>query len=261
MKARESIDNKITNTLQSFLGAHKNNYFIIGGHAAAYNLSLQDLPFRKTKDFDIVIVSEATSEDFCKDLVSLLISGGYKHSYKSSIKKRVAYRFESPANIGYPEIIEFFVREGVHSQSLDNRFAKLDIVIDDDKLSAMVLNQEIYEFALKHLVEINELMFVDKPCLIALKSYAYFENLKLFREGKVSSNSYKKHLRDILRIIGSMTEIDLKKINDLPIQLKESMEKIIEELTVSKQQFDSYLLSEDFIIETIKSLLGDVKTK
>lgn len=35
-----SPNEDIEYTLQKFLGSHKDNYFIIGGHAAAYNLML-----------------------------------------------------------------------------------------------------------------------------------------------------------------------------------------------------------------------------
>lgn len=250
------IKEDATNILQTFLGNHKDSYFIIGGHAAAYNLSLQSLSFRATKDYDIVIVSEVNDGAFAHDLAELLITGGYEFGYKSDSKKRIAYRFESPSDGRYPEIIEFFVKEGENIQSLDERFAKLNIVVDEEKISAMVLNKDIYDFSKKHVIEINNLMFIDKPCLLALKSYAYFENLKLYKEGKVKSDDYKKHAKDILRILLSFSESEIVDMNDLPEILKQSLRNIIPILTSSKDQLKTFGLSKEFITDSINSLAG-----
>lgn len=253
----KNIKLNIENTLQLFLGKHKNDYFIIGGHAAAYNLSLQGLSFRVTRDYDIVLVSEIENDDFANDLTSLLESGGYQFGYKASTNKKTAYRFESPKNDNYPEIIEFFVKEGAYIQSLDNRFAKLNIVVDEDKISAMVLNKEIYEFSKEHVIEINGLMFVDKPCLIALKSYAYLENLKLYKESKVKSDDYKKHARDILRIIGAFTPLEVNIIVGLPPILKDAIKEMIPILTSSKQQLKSIGLDKSEVINVLTTLIGE----
>ena len=116
------IRQDVTNTLQRFLGSHKESYFIIGGHAVAYNLSLQGLSFRVTRDYDIVIVSEVSDDEFGNDLADLLINGGYRFGYKGGGERRIAYRFESPTDANFPEIIEFF-RQGrricpIHRQSV-----------------------------------------------------------------------------------------------------------------------------------------------
>lgn len=251
-----NINKNAMNILQKFLSAHKKNYFIIGGHAAAYNLSLQGLSFRVTRDYDIVIVSEVEDEQFANDLAKLLESGGYQFGYKSDNSKRTAYRFENPVDDNYPEIIEFFVKEGDYIQSIDNRFAKLNIVVDEEKIPAMVLNKDIYNFAKNHIIEINELMFVDKPCLIALKSFAYFENLKLYRDKKVKSDDYKKHVRDILRIIGSFEEDELNPINDLPDILKTTINDIVPVLTKSKEQLTAAGLDKDIVVYTVGSLIN-----
>ena len=203
MEINNNLNQNITKTLQNFLGKHKQNYFIIGGHAAAFNLSLQNLPFRATRDYDIVLVYEVINEEFARELTNLLTVGQYKIKVKSDGVKRNAYRFENPKDSSFPEIIEFFVKDGVCMQSLDNRFAKLDVVIDNNSISAMVLNEEIYNFAKRHVVEINDLIFSDKYSLIALKAFAYFENEKLYKNKKVNKGDYEKHLRDILRILSS----------------------------------------------------------
>ena len=251
-----NINTSVMNTLQKFLGKHKDSYFIIGGHAAAYNLSLQGLTFRVTRDYDIVIVSEVNDDIFASDLAGLLEDGGYQFGYKADSKKRIAYRFESPSNDNYPEIIEFFVKEGTYVQSIDERFAKLNIVVDEEKISAMVLDKDIYAFSKNHVIEINDLMFVDKQCLIALKSYAYFENLRLYKEGKVKSDDYKKHARDILRIIGSFTENEIAKIDDLPDILKNSLSDIVTVLISSNSQLKAYGLTKEFVVGLFKTLIG-----
>ncbi len=57
-----NINTNVTKTLQNFLQKHKNSYFIIGGHAAAYNLDIDGISFRVTRDYDIVIISEVDNE-------------------------------------------------------------------------------------------------------------------------------------------------------------------------------------------------------
>lgn len=251
-----NINDNITNTLQLFLGKHKKNYFIIGGHATAYNLKLQGIDFRVTRDYDIVLISEVNDESFADDLSNFLKIGQYLYGYRNSDNKRIAYRFESPKKENYPEIIVFFVEEGKHMQSLDNRFAKLDITYDDSKISAMVLSKDIYTFAKNHVIEINGLMFEDLSGLIALKSYAYFENLELYNLKKVNSDSYKKHLRDIVKIIGAMPQEDIHKINGLPDTLKKSIEKIIDVVAKSKNLLKDYSLNEQIVVSVLKTLIN-----
>lgn len=259
------INKSVTNTLQTFLKNHKENYFIIGGHAAAYNLQLQGIEFRVTRDYDIVMVSEVDDDSFAKDLSNLLKSGEYQYGYRSSDNKQVAYRFECPKDDSYPEVIEFFVKEGAYVQSLDNRFAKLNVAYDDSKISAMILTKDVYSFAKNHVIEIHELMFEDLYGLIALKAYAYFENLELHKKKQVTSDSYKKHLRDIVKIIGALPEEDIHEIVDLPVVLKDSIKNIINVVAKSKSLLKDYSLNEQIVVGVLKTLINytseDVKWK
>lgn len=251
-----NINTNVTKTLQIFLQKHKNSYFIIGGHAAAYNLDIDGISFRVTRDYDIVIISEVDDEQFAFDLCELLLNGKYKFGFKSNSQKKIAYRFENPINNDYPEIIEFFIKEGVYIQSIDNRFAKLNITVNNEKISAMVLDEDIYNFSKRHVLEIKNLMFVDKKCLIGLKSYAYFENLKLYQNNKVTSDNYKKHARDILRLLGSLKPNEITPINDLPSSIKESMKDIKDILIKSRQQLKEYGLSKELVLSIMNILIN-----
>lgn len=250
-----NINNNVTNTLVRFLSSHKKSYFIIGGHATAHNLSLIGLDFRVTRDYDIVIVSEVEDRSFADDLVSLLVEGDYKSRYQSDAKKRRAYRFENPSNDAFPECIEFFVKEGEEASSVTKRFEKLDITIDNEKISAMVMKSEIYEFAKAHVTEINNLMFADKQGLIALKAYAYFENYKLYLDGKVHSDSYKKHFRDILHILSAFYPNEIKQIDDLPPILKDAMIKFVEELKNKNVSTKIYRIKKDDAVDILTKLI------
>ena len=243
-------------TLERFLGQHKDSYFIIGGHAVENHLQLQSLGFRVTRDYDIVIVSEVQDNSFAIDLAKLLESGGYQFGYRNNDQKHIAYRFESPSCEDYPDIIEFFVREGAKITSLDKRFAKLNIVVNQERISAMVLHPDIYDFALRHVEEIHGLMFVDKYALIALKAYAYFENLTLNQQGKVSSEDYKKHARDILYLLGLFTPSEITTIHDLPEILKAPLAKIASVLISPSKRLRDFRLDKEFVVETFRVFVG-----
>ena len=185
--------------LLSFLHDNKDSYFVIGGHAAAVHFENAGLEFRITKDFDIVLVTKLDDSDFSKQIAKFLIEGGYENRYRN--EKKTAYRFENPKSADFPMIIEFFVEEGKFPESLDKRLAKLDIEVNEEKISAIVLNSDVYEFAKRHVIYDYDLPIVDKKCLIALKSYAYFQNLELYNEKKVKSDDYLKHKKRRFQIV------------------------------------------------------------
>ena len=244
--------NETSNTLLKYLKDFNNSYFIIGGQAAAIQLAKIDLNFRVTKDYDIVLVSNSPEEGFYKMLLKLISDGKYENNYVNG--KKNAYRFELPKNPNFPTIIELFCEQGQYPESLNKRFAKLNLIECEDKISAMVMNKEIYNFALSHKVVESGIAVLDTYGLIALKSFAYFENKKLREEGKVHKGDVEKHKNDIITLVSSLLEghkIDLPKVleesmNDFYIMLKNGD---------FNQTLKSRHLDKDDIIERFHSLL------
>lgn len=212
------INRKNIETLLGYLRNNANCYFLIGGHAAALHFEKIGLEFRATKDYDIVLVTGLDNSSFSEEIARFITEGEYKNKYRN--EKKTAYRFEDPKSNEFPKILEFFVKEGEYPQSLDNRLAKLDIEVNEEKISAIVLNEEIYEFAMKNVEIIDGLSLVSIDGLVALKSFAYFRNKELFEEGKVKKDDYLKHRRDIVRLLSVTDNDDI--IANLPELLKQA---------------------------------------
>lgn len=196
--------NETRNTILKYLKDYTNSYFIIGGQATAIELAKIDLDFRITKDYDIVLISNSPEEGFYKALLDLISDGKYKNNYVNG--KKNAYRFEKPENPNFPAVIELFCEQGQYHESLNKRFAKIDLVECEDKISAMVLDKEIYNFALSHKIIESGISIVDTIGLIALKCFAYFENERLHKEGKVHEGDVTKHKNDVITLVSSLKE-------------------------------------------------------
>lgn len=212
---------------------HQDCYLLIGGTATKIVLEEKGFDFRETKDFDIVLLADASNDEFAKDLVDFLKAGNYQHGYSNG--KRVCYRFVKPTAAGYPKIIELFASQP--NTSLNRYLRKIPIIDDDEQLSAIVLREELLTFATQRkTITKDGLPIVDTLGLIVLKSYAYFENLGLYGEGKISGKTaYLKHRNDIIRLILSLNE-DVVPIS-LPDVLRDSC---INFLNVLKKSSDAY---------------------
>ena len=242
------INRKNIETLLNYLRNNADCYFLIGGHAAALHFEKIGLEFRATKDYDIVLVTGLDDSSFTEEVIRFILEGEYKNKYRNN--KKTAYRFEDPKSNEFPKILEFFVKEGEYPQSLDNRLAKLDIEINEEKISAIVLNEEIYEFAMKNVEIVDGLSIVSVDGLIALKSFAYFRNKELFEEGKVNKDDYLKHRRDIVRLL-SITDNN-NAIANLPELLKQTAKDFLPVLENANDVAKEYSINVKTIVEIYK---------
>jgi len=238
--------------LLSFLHDNKDSYFVIGGHAAAVHFENAGLEFRTTKDFDIVLVTKLDDSDFSKQVASFLIEGGYENRYRN--ERKTAYRFENPKFADFPMIIEFFVEEGKFPESLDKKLAKLDIKVNEEKISAIVLENDIYEFAKKHVVTQYDLPIVDVKGLIALKTYAYFRNLELYELKLVKSDDYLKHKKDVFRLLTILD--DTNPIENIPGVLKTAMSNFLPILENADDLSRNYKIPLKTVVDAYKKIAG-----
>ncbi|NOX87541.1 MAG: hypothetical protein GXO77_00820 [Calditrichaeota bacterium] len=94
---------------KTFFKDFADNYILIGGAACDVLFTQAGLPFRATKDLDIVLVFEALDADFVKQFWEFVKSGGYQVQQKSESQKRY-YRFLRPKQEEYPAQLELFAR-------------------------------------------------------------------------------------------------------------------------------------------------------
>lgn len=83
-------------TFQRHFAAFQDTYLLIGGCACDIHFEAFDLPFRATKDLDIVLCVEALSDDFLRAFWQFVRQGGYGTRQRGS-GGRQFYRFAKPA--------------------------------------------------------------------------------------------------------------------------------------------------------------------
>ena len=88
----------------------ENAYVLIGGAACDAWMSRSGLPFRKTKDLDIVLVIEAIDPAFVARFKEFVAAGRYQVRQRQETGRREFYRFQKPAEEGYPSMLELFSR-------------------------------------------------------------------------------------------------------------------------------------------------------
>ena len=89
---------------------HADQFVLIGGTAATLAMEEAGLEFRATKDLDIVLRLEALSPSFDEVFWSFVEAGGYEIRQASDTGKPVFYRFQKPADVRFPVMLELFCR-------------------------------------------------------------------------------------------------------------------------------------------------------
>lgn len=175
-------------------------YTIIGGAACDILMSENGAEFRATKDIDMILILEDNSRGFGKVFWEYIKEAGYKCGWKNSDKVHF-YRFTEP-NPGYPAMIELFSRlPGYH---LDVGTGIIPIHIDDNtsSLSAILLNDDFYNFMMQGRTVVNGISVLGAEYLIPFKMFAWLDlrNKKSLGE-HVNEKDLKKHKYDVFRLL------------------------------------------------------------
>jgi hypothetical protein len=131
----------LTRFVEHFAG-FENAYILIGGAACDLWLSDRSLPFRATKDLDLVLVVEALDPAFFERFWAFIQDGWYR-SHQRSESRPSFYRFKDPETAGYPYMIELLSRNHL---ALPPDAHITPIPADDDisSLSAILLDDTYY---------------------------------------------------------------------------------------------------------------------
>ena len=248
------VDKLQIHTLLKHLQKYPDSYVIIGGIATSLILEERGFPFRETKDFDIVLLADANNPDFNKDLCALLKEGKYKNAISNG--KKACYRFIEPETPGYPRIIELFSHE--EHAYLHNYLQKIQITFNEEDLSTIVLNDEVVDFIKERKITIDlGVSVVDALGLIALKSHAYFRNLKLYNEKQiVGRENYAKHKNDVIRLLLSLNG-DEGSIR-MPDLIKQDCSSFRQVLNDSKSEFKNINKNAKISLENLVSLYAKI---
>lgn len=184
----------------------KDNYVIIGGTACSVILRNADMQPRATKDIDMILVVERMTPEFGRRFWAFIHDGDYemRERKRDGGKEPVPelFRFYKPRNDGFPYQIELLSKQP-EVLSVPEGFHLTPIPVGEDisSLSAILMDEEFYHFALEHSTMEDELHVADTIGLICLKMKAYL-NLSE-QEPPAHSSDIRKHMSDVFKLMAS----------------------------------------------------------
>jgi hypothetical protein len=177
-------------------------FVLIGGTAATLAMAEVGLEFRATKDLDIVLHIEALSPNFGTAFWNFVERGDYEIRQASDTGKPVLYRFQKPADSGFPAMLELFCRspdglqlaEGAHLTPIPFGEAVAS-------LSAILLDDEYYSFIVDGRRNEDGLPWIGAEQLIPLKARAWLDlNARRAEGHHVDVRDIRKHANDVIRL-------------------------------------------------------------
>lgn len=188
---------------REFFRDYYQHFILIGGTAC--DILLKDKGgFRATKDIDILILLEKMDRAFAARFGQFIRAGGYE-PYASHDGQRHFYRFIKPTNAAFPPQIELLSR-ALFPQQAQLIFSPLT---DDDyvhSMSAIVLGDIYYHYAIAHRSTHADLPCLDEVAMIVFKAAAYM-NLKRQHDLQpmvIRSHDLKKHRNDVFRLLATL---------------------------------------------------------
>jgi hypothetical protein len=186
-------------------------YTVIGGAACDILMSEADVPFRATKDIDMILLLEDRYQDFAKVFWEYIKEGGYRCGWKNS-KDVHFYRFTDPVP-GYPVQIELFSRFPDYHLRTDSGIIPIHINDDISSLSAILLNDDFYGFMMQGRRNIDGISVLDASYLIPFKMRAWIDLSDRKARGEhVNEKDLKKHKYDVFRLLEIVTPDETVKV-------------------------------------------------
>lgn len=210
---------------RDFFRQYTDKYVLIGGAACSVLFDEIGGNFRATKDLDVVLIVENISEEFGRAFWEYIKEANY-NGIETGAEQTQFYRFKNPDNPSYPKMIELFSRTPNIQLLPDAHLTPVHITDDISSLSAILLNDEYYEFLLKGRRIVDGLSVLDEKYLIPFKVKAWCELSARRKEGEAGqSHHIKKHYRDVYHLL---MLLPLNERVELPEQLKFDMRTFID---------------------------------
>lgn len=242
-------------TFRMAMQPFKENFVIIGGTACDIRLSGTLMRPRATDDIDIIVVVEHLTREFVSAFWQFVREGNYhveKRINQVGTSVYALYRFTlQDENLAYPQKIELLSR---HSDLLGvpSGFHIEPIPTDElnQSLSAIIMDDDYYNFIVHHSEEIGGLMVADNLALIALKVNAYLNLIGEREEGReVNGKDIRKHRSDVLKLVAAgiypETVAVVRKIYDdiqnFVSETEQHIQSIADALDVDEYDVNAYL--------------------
>ena len=186
---------------KTYFSGYESNYVVIGGTACTILLEEAGLNFRATKDIDIVIIVESLNRDFAARFWEFIKAGGYENYVGRD--KRTFYRFKNPSSPNFPKMIELFSRTPDNfAPAPGTHLLSLYITDDISSLSAILLDEDYYQFLRSGQKNINGVSVLDELRLIPFKAKAWCELTDRSTAGESGlADHIRKHRKDIISLV------------------------------------------------------------
>ncbi|HLT41835.1 MAG TPA: hypothetical protein VKZ95_03945 [Sphingobacteriaceae bacterium] len=207
------------------------------------------LKARSTKDIDIILVVEAISSDFIQAFWRFVKDGNYNRKEVSD-DERQYYRFMDPEFIDFPYQLELFSRNpNIIDRDADTHLRPIPVNDDLSSLSAILMDDGMYEFIMKHSEVVENIHRAKTEALIVLKAKAYLEISARIEQGvKEDSKNLKKHKNDVFKLAMLLTSEDR-------FELPESIKEVVVEFL--KMVNDNLPTADVFKATGMKGATGD----
>lgn len=246
-------------SFREWFRGHEDQYVIIGGTACDLLMTSEGLDFRATKDIDMVLVVEAVNAAFARRFWEYVIQAGYEHRNKSTNEPQF-YRFTNPSTKEYPTMIELFAR---HQDMIvlpdDAVLTPLPMDEGISSLSAILLDDDYYNFLTKGAVRIDGVTILDALYLIPFKAKAWIDLTERRGKGEsIDSRNIRKHKNDVFRLT-ELINMEHVEISYLPEVVKADMSAFIESMAsenIDLKQLGIRDKNKDAILEELRIIYG-----
>lgn len=217
----------------SHFASYSDQYVLIGGTACSLVMEDAGLDFRATKDLDIVLYIEALDAHFVNAFWQFIKDGGYQNRQRST-GKELFYRFSSPSNPEFPAMLELFSRvPDVVKLNRESHLTPIPVNEAIASLSAILLNDEYYQFLHSKKRQINGLSVVEATHLIPLKARAWIDLVGRENSGvDIDKRDIRKHKNDIIRLYQLLAPADRIAITPA---IKQDMHEFLERIKNDKE--------------------------
>lgn len=183
-------------------------FILIGGTAVQMVLGQYDSPkgvanrARVTHDIDLLIVTDRLSDAFKIAFHRFVDAGGYECYF--SKERPHYYRFLDPKDASFPAKIELLSHSLLELPGL--RYTPL-VLERDESMSAMVLDEELYQYALIHCDVRHGFKCLKPEALMVFKIAAYLNLMAEYAETGDARrrNDALKHRNDVFRVLEHMS--------------------------------------------------------
>jgi hypothetical protein len=240
---------------ERFMG-FQDRYVLIGGAAVEVAMDEAALPFRVTKDLDIVLHIESLDAEFGRAFWAFIADEDYEFNEKSTGKPTL-YRFSKPADESFPQMIELFSRRPeLIEPPKDSHLTPLPIADEVTSLSAILLDDDYYDFVQEGTRVQDGLSVLAPEYIVPLKARAWIDLTERHERGEgVSRDDIKKHRNDIVRLsqLISPTERITTLLDSIRADLTEFVARAMHE--VAEPRVFGVI---GMTLSDVRSLLGDV---